>query len=59
MVFVVPASVLDTIPIADVYQRSLEECALIDIDWEDVPKHQQGARWEAFRYFYDAVIALC
>jgi hypothetical protein len=50
MVFVVPASLLDSIPIDHVYDRSLQGSALFDIDWEDVPKHQQAARWEAFRF---------
>jgi hypothetical protein len=49
MVYIVRASDLDTVSIEDVYRGALRECALMDVDWEDVPKHQQGERWEAFR----------
>jgi hypothetical protein len=49
MVYVVRASDLDTISIEHVYHGALRECALMDIDWEDVPKEEQDERWEAFR----------
>jgi hypothetical protein len=49
MVFVVCASDLDTISIEHVYRGALSECSTMKVDWEDVPKERQAARWEAFR----------
>jgi hypothetical protein len=49
MVYTIPADLLDSIPIDHVYHAALSECATINIDWQDVPKHQQDQRWEAFR----------
>ncbi len=49
MVYIVRASDLDTVSIEDVYRGALREYALMDVDWQDVPKEQQDHSWDAFR----------